>query len=71
MINASVIIKDSKVVSIEMTKDGVPCPDYFNNLLLLRNLVNNSVDNFEKDMQSRFLEEAKNAKPYEDPELPK
>lgn len=71
MINASVIIKDGKVISIELTKDGVPCSDYFNNLLLIRNMIVKAVDEYEKDFQKQFVEEAKNTKPYEDPELSK
>lgn len=71
MINGTVIIKEGKVFSVELTKDGESCDDPFQKLMLLRDIVRQAVDNYEKDNQRTYIEEARNAKPYEDPDLPK
>lgn len=66
MINGTVIIKEGKVFSVQLTKDGEPLGDDFQKLMLLRDIVRAAVDSFEKDHQKALAIEDKKFPPYEE-----
>ncbi len=65
MISGTVSIINNSLI-IDLTVDGRIVTNDFEKLMLLRDVVMDAVNNFEKENQKKFLEEAKQAPKYEE-----
>lgn len=64
MISGKVIIVKNKIFQMDLNQNGYSFKRDIDQLLALRDIVLDAVDNYEKEYQKKFLDEAKDAPPY-------
>jgi len=64
MISGKVIIVKNKIFSMDLHQNGYQFKRDIDQLLALRDIILDAVDNYEREYQKKFLEEAKNTPPY-------